>query len=342
MKKLFFTVLCTSLAFAGFAQNDAKTLFESGKAKMSKFDELKIKAQIGQPFDSAAYCSGLFEGYQDLLKALPLDTIPETEKDGSPKIDKKTGKQKVKTKYSKEIISLIANHTSDFQNVGNVYYAQKDYANAAKAWETFISFNDASYLGKQKPSLADSTLADFNYNIGYMYYMTKDSKKSFNGFANAIKKGYDKPEVFDLLKYQSQFIVSDFIDKKDYDGANKFLDAATADFPKVGLFWVFKGIVVESKDNIDAALPIYQKAAEVDPDLSLAQFHVGRYYTNKAINLMNSDENMNLNDEELSKIINPYCEQALPYLKKAVELDKENNNPDAQRLLRWVEDRLSK
>ena len=55
---------------------------------------------------------------------------------------------------------------------------------------------------------------------------------------------------------------------------------------------------------------------------------------------MNAEENKNLNDAELAKIINPYCAQAKPYLEKAVQLD--DTNKQAQRLLNWVNDRLSK
>ena len=125
------------------------------------------------------------------------------------------------------------------------------------------------------------------------------------------------------------------------DPTSHKLNKAIADFPQEALFVMFKGIVLESKtDDIEKAIDLYKKATEIDPTLAQAQYHVGRYYNNKAVNLMNAEENANLNDAELSKVINPYCEQALPYLKKAVELD--DTNSDAKRLLRWVEDRLSK
>ena len=78
----------------------------------------------------------------------------------------------------------------------------------------------------------------------------------------------------------------------------------------------------------------------MDPTLAPAQYHVGRYYNNTADDLMNAEENKNVNDAELAKIINPYCAQAKPYLEKAVQLD--DTNKEAQRLLNWVNDRLSK
>ena len=107
------------------------------------------------------------------------------------------------------------------------------------------------------------------------------------------------------------------------------------------MFLLFKGILVESKtEDIEQAFKYYKEATEKDPTLAIAQYHVGRYYNNKAVNLMNAEENLNLTDEELGKLIDPICLQAKPYLEKAVELDPANS--EAQRMLNWVNDRLNK
>ena len=92
--------------------------------------------------------------------------------------------------------------------------------------------------------------------------------------------------------------------------------------------------------DMEQAVKYYKGAAEKDPTLALAQYHVGRYYNNKAVNLMNAEENLNKTDEELGKLIDPICLEAKPYLEKAVELDPTNS--EAQRMLNWVNDRLSK
>lgn len=341
MKKLILSLLCSSLAVAGFAQNDAKTLFESGKAKMGKFDSEQVKLQMRQPVDSALMCESLMGGYQDFIKALPMDTVFETEKTGEPKIDKKTGKQKFKTKYSKEIVGLIGGHHNDFALVGQFYNEKKDYLNAAKAWELYASLPEAEFMGANKPQLADTTAGMFYYYVGVMYYQVKDNVKALNAFKNAVRKGYDKKEAQDMLKYEYVVVLNEYLEKKDYEQCGKFLDQAIAENPAEALFVMFKGIVVESQtDDIEKAIDLYKKAVEMDPTLAQAQYHVGRYYNNKAVNLMNAEENKNLNDAELAKIINPYCAQAKPYLEKAIELDDANS--EAKRLLNWVNDRLSK
>ena len=134
-------------------------------------------------------------------------------------------------------------------------------------------------------------------------------------------------------------IAIEYLDKKDYDGCESFVNNAIAEFPTEAYFVMFKGVLIETKTNdIEQAIELYKKSIEMDATLAQGYFHVGRYYNNKAVNTMNADENKNLTDEELSKLVNPYCEQALPYLKKAVELDE--TNAEAKRQLQWIEYRL--
>ncbi len=342
MKKLILSLACISMAVGCFAQNnDAKTLFESGKAKLTKFDELQVKLQMKQPVDTVELCNNLMGGYEDLVKALPLDTIVEKEKDGTPKIDKKTGKVKVKTKYSKDIIGLIKGHHNDFMVVGDCYNRSKDYLKAAKAWETYADLPKAEFMGKDKPVLADSTAGMFHYYAGVMYFQAKDDKKALESFSKSLNLGYDTKEVKDMLKYEYGRVIGDYLEKKEYAQCEAMIDKAIAQSPKEALYVMFKGIFIESKeDNIEPAFQYYEKAVQMDPTLAQAQYHVGRYYNNKAVNLMNADANKNLNDAELGKIIKPICAKAKPYLEKAVELDE--TNADAKRLLNWVNDRLSK
>lgn len=342
MKKLFLLLACTSMAVGCFAQNnDAKTLFDSGKAKFAKFDELQAKLQMKQPVDTNELCSNFMGGYNDLVKALPLDTIVEKEKDGTPKIDKKTGKVKVKTKYSKEIVGLIKSHFNDFALVGDCYNRNKDYVNAANAWVTYAELPKAEFMGDNKPVLADSTAGMFYHYAGIMYYQAKDDHKALDAFSKALQCGYDIKDVREMLKYEYGRVIGDYLEKKEYAQCEAMIDKAIAQSPNEALYVMFKGIYIESKDdNIEPAFPYYEKAVQMDSTLAQAQYHVGRYYNNKAVNLMNADSNKNLTDAELGKIINPICEKAKPYLEKAVELD--STNTDAQRLLNWVLDRLAK
>lgn len=347
--------MCTSMSICCYAQNDAKAryeaqaeeakaLYESGKSKFSKFDDSQMKMQLKQAVDTNEMSSNLMSGYEDFLKALPLDTIPEIEKDGSPKIDKKTGKQKVKTKYSKNIVENIVNHHNDFLAVGQFYYGKNDYLNTAKAWEIYVSLPSAEFLGDKKPVLADSTAGMYYFNIGILYYYQKDNQKALDAFLKALKKGYSQTaDVKNMIKLEYSLIIDEYLTKEQYDKCEEKIDEAIATDPSEALYVMYKAILVETQTkDMEKAIEYYKKASELDPTLSLAQFHMGRYYYNKAVNVLNAKENENLNTEELGKLMDPYCLQAKPYLDKAVELDTEGSNSEAKRLQSWINDRLAK
>lgn len=338
MRKLFLLLACTSLTVGGiFAQNsnEAKNLFDSGKAKFTNYDASQVKMQMKQPVDTTEMCSNLMEGYVELTKALPLDTIMEKEKDGTQKIDKKTGKPKFKTKYSKDIVGLIDGHKNDFLIVGQLFYERQQYKNAAEAWTVAVN------LSEGKAGVSDTIVGQYYYYIGIANYFDKNYESAMNAFSKATQKKFADKNLKSLYQGSLQLTVANYLEKKDYAKTNAILDKAIAEYPTDGLIMMLKGVTVETEtDNIENAVKYYEKAVEFDPSLAMAQYHMGRYYNNKAVNLMNADENKNLNDAQLAKIINPICAKAKPYLDKAVELDETNS--DAKRLLNWVNDRLAK
>lgn len=78
------------------------------------YDALTAMKMLKQDVSSSDMAQALLNGFKYYETALPLDTIPEVNKDGSPKIDKKTGLQKVKVKYSAEIQNTLLAHINDF------------------------------------------------------------------------------------------------------------------------------------------------------------------------------------------------------------------------------------
>lgn len=342
MKKLFLFLACVTMVAPCFAQNEGKDLFDSGKSLFSKYDQMQINISLGQTVDRVEMSGYLMEGYDYLMKALPLDTIIETEKDGTPKIDKKTGAVKFKTKYSKDIVEIIAGHHNDFGNAGNVYYEASDYLNAAKAWELYCNIiPNSEYLGKLKPVFPDSMSYMFYYT-GLMYSQVGDHSKALSNFKLAMAKGYTSQDVKDGLKYEFYTVANDYYEAKDYDNSLAVINEAIATDPGEAFYVMYKGVIIESQTNdIEQAIDYYKTATELDPTLSMAQFNVGRYYYNKAVMTMNAEENQDLNNDELGELIDPLCKQAKPYIDRAVELDVENTNSEARRIQQWIDDRLS-
>jgi len=75
--------------------------------------------------------------------------------------------------------------------------------------------------------------------------------------------------------------------------------------------------------GIDAALPYYKKTTEVDPTYANGFFDVGRCLYLQAQKII--DDNPNATNKELVPKIKPIYDEAIPYLKKAMELNAEDS-----------------
>lgn len=344
-------------------KDDARTWFVAGKTEFGFYDNLLGKKQIGQQVDDAAMSKALLDGYEYFMKALPLDSIAETEKDGSFKLDKK-GNKKYKTKYSKEIANLVAGHVNDFSNVASVFYENKDFGNAGKAWDIYASFPDAAFLGKSAPEIPDTIIGQVRFFQGIAAWQNEDNASAVKAFEQARKKGYTKKEAYDYAmscyaglndndgiiaiakeayplygKEDNQYIsilINDLINKSKYEEANQMLDEAIAANPQNAEFYNVKGTLYENQKEPEKAFEFYKKAIEIKPDYAKGQFDVGRYYFNKAV--QKRDEINKLSGAAYQKAVanelNPLYKEALPYLEKAYQLDPENN--DAKNALRNI------
>ena len=307
MKKIFLFVACASLMVMGAQAQTAEELFKAGKAEFDKYDKLFAEYTLahGQNPDAPDATVGeraasLMNGFDLLQKALPLDTIIEYNKDGSPKIDKKTGKPKFKTKYSKDIVALLSGHINDVLNVGN----------AGK---------EAVYEG-------------------YSAYQLKDYNGAFNAFKNAISKGYTENQVVDFKNSCLANIIQGFCDTKDYDSANNYIDKAIADDPGSALLYDMKGFVVEQKDGLLAAEQYYEKATEVDATFPNGFFDLGRVIYDKAEKII--EENPKATNAELKPKLVPLYNKALPLFKKANELDPASEKTQSKRFIEDIEYKL--
>ncbi len=344
------------------SKNLAETWYVAGKLEFSMYDDMLGKRSINpQSVDPKVMGIALIDGYDYFVKALPLDSVPEIDKKtGEPKKDKKTGEVKIKTKYSKEILNVLVGHYNDYSQAGSDLYDAKDYNNAAKAWDIFASMPKAKFLGKQAPVVEDTIIGMIRYYQALALWLDNNPKDAIAAFEQARENGYNKKDVYDYAiscaaqikddktiaaiakeamplygKEDSQYVrilINSYLNEQNYAEANKILDQAIADNPQNSEFCNLKGILLENQSSIEEAFPYFQKAVELDPTSSKAQFDLGRYYFNKAVKLR--DEKVDLTGVALAKLVNPLYEQALPYLEKAYELDKEN--VDAKNALRNI------
>ena len=344
------------------SSKDAYSWYVASRVELKNYDDLyKIRVINPAGVDVMEMGSAILKGYDYMLKALPLDTLPEIDKKtGEPKVDKKTGEVKLKTKYSSKIVSSMGENYGGLYSLSYEFFNARDYDKAIKAFDLLVTLPKKSYMKGKVVELPDSTLGEIRFLQAYAMWQNDQPKESLKIFQEARDLGYKKKDAFDVPFYvasqlqdiealkliakeaiplygseDSQFIrilINIYLNDKNYDEANAFLDAAINNDPQNAEFMNLKGSLVEHQSSIEEALPYFQKAAELDPTFAKAYFDLGRYYFNKAVETR--DANSDLFGAALEAKVNPLYEQALPYLEKAYELD--SSNIDVKNALRNI------
>lgn len=312
---------------------NAQTWLVAGKAAFGLFDQMQAHKQLGEEVDATAMGQALMDGFNYLQTALPLDSIKETNKDGSFKLDS-DGHVKVKTKFSKEISSLLSSHINDVYVFAGDCINDQKYEEASKGYDYFFSLMDKDFAKNAGITLSDEDMAMTKFFQGFAQYYTKDFANSYKNITAAIAGGYTENNVNLYQTSALANVVQDNIDEKNYDGANAFIDEAIAATPDNSVLYDMKGFVVEQDKGTDAALPYYQKAVELDPNNADANFNLGRMYYNQAAVII--QENPDATTSQMIPKLQPIYEEALPYLKKSAELDPEKAS-SAQRLIEDID-----
>ncbi len=302
--------------------NDVLTWYTAGKAAFGIFDKFYEAKLLGQPVDDNMMNEVLSSAYDYYLKALPLDSIVEMDKKtGQPKLNS-DGTKKVKTKYSKDIIGALTSHMGDIANAGNVYLQNSNWENAASAFGNYADLASSDFAIKNGVAAADSTLSQVRFFQGYSQYQIQKFADAYENFTKARKLGYTDNSIVDFQTSSLANMIQAMLDKNEYDKANNFIDNALKGDPMNATLHDIKGFTVELKDGIDAALPFYRKATEVDATYANGFFDVGRCLYLQAQKII--DDNPNATNKELIPKIKPIYDEAIPFLKKAAELNTED------------------
>ena len=314
--------------------NDVLTWFTAGKAAFGLYDELYKVKLLGQPVDDNMMSQALAAAYEYYQTALPLDSVVEVDKNGAPKLNK-DGSKKIKTKYSKDIIGALTSHMGDIANAGNIFLQASDWENAAAAFGNYADIATSAFAIANNLVPADSTLSQVRFFQGYSQYQTQNFAGAYDSFTKARKLGYTENNIVDFQTSSLANLVQGMLNDNDYDKANNFIDNALKADPMNGTLHDIKGFTVELQNGVDAALPFYRKAVEVDPTYANAFFDVGRCLYLQAQKII--DDNPNATNKELVPKLKPIYDEAIPYLKKASEL-----NPDDTKAKNVLDDILYK
>jgi tetratricopeptide (TPR) repeat protein len=316
--------------------NDVLTYYTFGKAAFGLYDEMYKMKLMQQPVDDNMMNDLLTSAFSCYMEALPLDSVPELDKNGAPKLNK-DGSKKVKTKYSKEIIGALTSHMGDIANAGNIYLQASNWEKAAESFGTYADIASSAFAIANGVAAPDSTMSQVRFFQGYSQYQIQKFAEAYDSFTKARKLGYTDNNIVDFQTSSLANMVQGMLDKKEYDKANAFIDNALKSDPMNGTLHDIKGFTIELIDGVDAALPYYRKAAEVEPTYANAYFDVGRCLYLQAQKII--DENPNATNKELVPKIKPIYDEAIPFLKKAAEL---NTNPDDKKAQNVLDDILYK
>lgn len=329
-------------------KDDARTWYVAGKTEFGAYDNLLGKLQLRQEVNKLDMANAMLDGYKYFMTALPLDSVVELNKDGSPKLDKK-GNKKIKTKYSKDIVSLIVGHHNDFNVAGSYFYDAKEYGKAYEAWGVYCDFAESPMAKANKLVVADTIVGETRFYQAIAAWQGENFKAAIEAFAKARAKGYVKKEAFDYAmacaasdqnneaiiaiareayplygKQDTQYIsimINDLINNSKFAEATALLDEAIAANPTNAEFYDVKGSLFENQGEPDKALEFFLKSIELNPDYAKGHFDVGRYYYNKALEARKKANDLKGNEYQnaIEDNVKPLYLQALPHLEKAYE-----------------------
>ncbi len=301
--------------------NNAETWLLAGKAAFGIYDQLSVLKNAGQEVDNDMLNSSLMNGFTFLEKALPLDSVKETEKNGALKLDK-NGMPKIKTKFSPEIVELLTGHIDEVLNLGNVALGESRWDDAANAYTFFTNLLDAPFTKAKGIALADDAMSEVRFYQGYAQYQTQKFDEAYTNFTKAMALGYTENQVGDFKTSSMANIVQKFIDAKDYNSAYGFIDNALVAEPNSATLYDMKGFVAELEKGIEEALPFYKKATTLDANYADAFFNTGRALYLQASKII--EDNPDKTTAQFIPMLQPIYEEALQYFTKAQALDPEN------------------
>lgn len=166
--------------------NQPLTYFVAGKIEYDAYDADNVKSQTvaNAKVDSVAMGRELINGYHNMLKALPLDSLPDE-------------KGKIKPKYSKDIAKVFNSHLNDYFNSGAYFFNEKMFY--PEAYESFYIFGEIPTLDVMKaaPVTVDPVFPPLAYfNAGLAAYSANEVAKAAEAFRKSRLAGSDDPNAY--------------------------------------------------------------------------------------------------------------------------------------------------
>lgn len=241
-------------------QNDARTYFVAGKIEYDAFDN-SFKKQMINPNDPSVkpleMGEQLINGYNNFMKALSLDSVPNA-------------KGEIKPKFSKDIASRLSGHFNDYFNAGGSFYNEKKfYPEAYEAFMIYGQMPSKPYASKEVKATPDSVVNTAFFNAGISAYAGNNLEAGANAFKHARLNNSDNPQnyIYELACWQ--YLAGQDSTKVDR-AKNEILEIAQAGHKKFGLTQpIFVNNLINSlvlDNKIDEALAEVNTLVAANPE----------------------------------------------------------------------------
>ncbi|MCC8145456.1 MAG: tetratricopeptide repeat protein [Bacteroidales bacterium] len=326
-------------------QNEAETWYVAGMIENDQFDVEKVKELSGEKPDSDKMYPALDRILPYFIKSDSLDMLPDE-------------KGRVKSKYRKDIKTIMQANWPYYYNAANYYYDKGDFKNTFK---NFKLYGDIPKLAmfEGEPFQAEATIEGDTIKTTVRYYaglaaiMIPDRKAAIEIFEDIKDYGIMEDQIYQQLATQYHHLQdtvnylrilrlgADKFPNESYyllnlinanlaqgniDEAEDFILKAIDVTPDNPQLYDVLGLVYEHKKDVDKAITTIKKALAIDPDNAEALSHLGRLYYNLGVEKRanaHAIEDRTAYDKEIEEV-NGYFKESIPYFQKALELNSED------------------
>lgn len=262
-------------------------------------------------------------------------------------------KGKVKPKFGEKIVDRVSAFQRTFTEAGSHFYEGKEYMKAFDMFNQYLNYPNIPFLkdkGLEKDTLrtlityycALSATQAGKPEIAVKYYeIVKDSIDSPWIYARLSEDYANMKDSANMLRMyqlgaakfpQEQFytrnLINYYISLNKMSEAMTWIDAAIKSDEKSAVLWNVKGRILENDKKVEEAIKCYEKALELDPELSDAMGNIGRIYYNRAVEELErvnaiKDDRTYIKEKAKMKAI---FEKPRPYFEKARTFNPEERD----------------
>lgn len=165
--------------------NDAQTYYIAGKIEFDAFDKEYANSMLNPAaVDKMKMGEELINGYNQFLKALPLDQMPNE-------------KGKVKPRFTKDMVNKIKGHANDyFASAVEFFNGHKYYPEAYESFMIYADMPEQEFMAEEKLDLPAEDRGTAYFNAGLAAYQGNEIYKSADAFRKARGVGYDDKQAY--------------------------------------------------------------------------------------------------------------------------------------------------